>query len=289
MYIEMFIEHLRSELNSSENTIASYLFDLKDFENFIKDKSDITEEDIKAYLKNLNYRGLKTTTIKRHLDALHHYFKFLYDEEIITKDPTEFIHRPKPERPLPKIISEDATRKLIEATEFLDGLDSTRGKLILYLLYGSGLRVSELISLKYSNFIGERFIRIVGKGSKERTIPMTSNITELLSFWRENSPQSIWLFPSRNPQNHVTRQRIFQILKKIATIANLDVTKISPHVLRHAFATHILDHGADLLSVKRMLGHRNISTTEIYTHVTQSHLKEVVQKYHPLTTKKLKE
>lgn len=287
MHIELFIEHLRSELNASENTVASYVFDLKDFENFVGDGDNITEDGIKAYLKDLDRRELKTSTIKRRLNALHHYFKFLYNEEIIQKDPTEFIRRPKPTRPLPKIISEDAAQKLIEATDFLDGIDSIRGKLILYLLYGSGLRVSELISLKYSNFVEERFIRVVGKGSRERTIPMASKLTELLEVWRVSSQQSMWIFPSRNPEKHVTRQRIFQILKEIAMIADLDVTKISPHVLRHAFATHILDHGADLLSVKRMLGHRDVATTEIYTHVTQSHLKEVVKKYHPLT-KKLK-
>lgn len=287
MHIELFIEHLRSELNASENTVASYLFDLKDFENFVGDSDNIAEDDIKAYLKDLDRRELKTSTIKRHLNALHHYFKFLYNEEIIRKDPTEFIRHPKSTRPLPKIISEGAARKLIEATDFLDGIDSIRGKLILYLLYGSGLRVSELVSLKYSNFVEERFIRVVGKGSRERTIPMASKLTELLEVWRVSSQQSMWIFPSRNPEKHVTRQRIFQILKEIAMIADLDVTKISPHVLRHAFATHILDHGADLLSVKRMLGHRDVATTEIYTHVTQSHLKEVVKKYHPLT-KKLK-
>lgn len=287
MHIELFIEHLRSELNASGNTVASYVFDLKDFENFAGDGDNITEDGIKAYLKDLDRRELKTSTIKRRLNALHHYFKFLYNEEIIQKDPTEFIRRPKPTRPLPKIISEDAAQKLIEATDFLDRIDSIRGKLILYLLYGSGLRVSELISLKYSNFVEERFIRVVGKGSRERTIPMASKLTELLEVWRVSSQQSMWIFPSRNPEKHVTRQRIFQILKEIAMIADLDVTKISPHVLRHAFATHILGHGADLLSVKRMLGHRDVATTEIYTHVTQSHLKEVVKKYHPLT-KKLK-
>lgn len=287
MYTEIFAEYLRSELNSSESTIASYLSDLKDFEIFTKNSENITEDDIKAYLKDLDYRGLKASTIKRRLDALHHYFKFLYNEEIIPKNPVEFVRRPKPERPLPKIISEDIARRLIDATKLLDDVDSVRGKLILYLLYGSGLRVSELISLKYNNFIDERFLRIIGKGSKERTIPIPSKLTELLADWRAISPESIWVFPSRNPQQHVTRQRIFQILKEIAQIAGADVTKISPHVLRHAFATHILDHGADLLSVKRMLGHNSIATTEIYTHVTQSHLKEVVQKYHPLT-KKLK-
>lgn len=287
MHIELFIEHLRSELNASENTVASYLFDLKDFEDFVGDSDNIAEDDIKAYLKDLDRRELKTSTIKRHLNALHHYFKFLYNEEIIQKDPTEFIRHPKSTRPLPKIISEGAARKLIEAADFLDGINSIRGKLILYLLYGSGLRVSELVSLKYSNFVEERFIRVVGKGSRERTIPMASKLTELLEVWRVSSQQSMWIFPSRNPEKHVTRQRIFQILKEIAMIADLDVTKISPHVLRHAFATHILDHGADLLSVKRMLGHRDVATTEIYTHVTQSHLKEVVKKYHPLT-KKLK-
>lgn len=286
MYIDLFIEHMKSELNSSKNTVDSYLLDLRDFEKFVGRKDDIHEGDIKAYLKELDRRELRTSSIKRKLSALRQYFKFLYDDDMIQTDPTEFIPQPKSRRPLPKIVSEDAVQKMLEAADLLKDCGGMRGKLILYLLYGSGLRVSELISLKYNNFADGKFIRIVGKGSRERMIPMASKTMDLLDAWRGATPESVWVFPAPNPQKHITRQRIFQILKEIAGLAGLDISKISPHVLRHAFATHILNHGADLMSVKRMLGHKDIAATEIYTHVTQGHLHDVVDTYHPLAKKK---
>lgn len=283
MQIELFVEHMKSELNSSQNTIDSYLSDLRDFEEFIGEKeTEITEDDVKSYLKELDRRELRTSSIKRKLSALRQYFKFLYEDNVIQRDPTEFVPQPKQRRPLPKIVSEEVVESLIDATDLLKETEILRGKLILYLLYGSGLRVSELISLKYNCFISEKFIQIVGKRSKERTIPMASDTINLLEEWRKVTPNSVWVFPAPDPQKHITRQRIFQILKQIAAFAGQDISKISPHVLRHAFATHILNHGADLLSVKRMLGHKDIATTEIYTHVTEDRLRSVVDKYHPL-------
>ncbi len=281
-YLELFLEYLKSERNVSANTFQSYFLDLQDFLSHVDMDSVVTEEKIINYLEILNSQNFQVSTIKRKISALRQFFRFLLAEELIEKNPMTFIHQPKSRRALPKIISEDVVKKLREATSTLSLEDQVRSDLILYLLYGSGLRVSELISLKMNSFIENKFVRIFGKGRKERIVPITHQVVELLKQWEEIRPFSVWLFPSRNPEKHITRQRIFQLIKKIAEMSGVDPTKVSPHVLRHAFATHVLDHGADLLSVKKMLGHESISTTEIYTHVSRSKLKEVVKKYHPL-------
>lgn len=284
-FIELFIEYLKSERNASFNTVDSYTLDLKDFYNFCRFSDEVSEDNIKDYLKDLNSRGLTVSTIKRKLSALKQFFKFLYQETLIKNDPMKFIHQPKYKRPLPKIINEETIEKLQNATQMFEYPENLRADLILYLLYGSGLRVSELIALKRSVIVDDKFIRIFGKGSKERIVPITSKVLPIMRQWIAVSAPSIWIFPSVNSQKHITRQRIFQILKNIAVLANVDITKISPHVLRHAFATHILDHGADLISVKKMLGHQEIATTEIYTHVSRKKLREIVQTLHPIAQK----
>jgi integrase/recombinase XerD len=281
--VELFVEYLKSEKNASKNTIQSYVLDLTDFVNFITLDGAVSEEDIVSYLSKLKEKQLQTSSIKRKLSALRQFFKFLYQEELIENDPMKFIHQPKHKRPLPKIVSEETVIKLQNATNFLNYKEKMRADLMLYLLYGSGLRVSELISIKRNAIVDSRFIRIFGKGSREHIVPLASKVLTLLKEWESVCEESVWVFPSVNPTKHITRQRVFQILKQIAAISGVDTTKISPHVLRHAFATHILDNGADLLSVKKMLGHQSISTTEIYTHVTRKKLKEVVKKCHPLS------
>ena len=172
---------------------------------------------------------------------------------------------------------------MLAATDNFEYSEKVRTDLLLYLMYGSGLRVSEVISLRKNSFTNSKFLKIFGKGSKERIVPITQKTLELADEWLMLCPKSVWLFPSlKDNSKHITRQRVFQILKQIAAVSEIDPTKISPHVLRHAFATHILDNGADLMSVKKMLGHKDIATTEIYTHVTKSKLKKVVEEYHPL-------
>ncbi len=282
--IELFVEHLKSERNSSPNTVSSYVRDLEEFSLFTNLDKETTQDDIKAFLLELNKQGLKTSSIKRKLCALRQFFKFLYQEKLIRTNPMRFIRQPKSERPLPKIVDEDIIEKLKNAVDFLpEEKEQIRADLILYLLYGSGLRVSELISLKYSDFVDNKFVRIFGKGSKERVVPIPHKLIEKLKLWKTVCSPSVWIFPSTNSKKHISRQRVFQILKQIAALCGVDTTKISPHVLRHAFATHILENGADLLSVKKMLGHQDIATTEIYTHVTRKHLKQVVENYHPLS------
>lgn len=286
-YIELFVEYLKSERNLSKNTIDSYILDLSDFSAFVDLDKPVQEEEIKEYLKQLDERNLRVSSTKRKLSALKQFFKFLHREEIIEKDPMQFIHLPKSRRPLPKIVSEDIIGQLQNTIMTLENPE--RDELILLILYGSGLRVSELISLKKNCIVEGKFIRVLGKGSKERIVPVSQKALELIPEWLRKCPDSVWLFPSsRHPDKHITRQRVFQILKELAALSGVDVAKISPHVLRHAFATHILDNGADLLSVKKMLGHQDISTTEIYTHVTSKKLREVVNKYHPLAMEERK-
>ena len=286
-YLELFLEFLKSERNVAKNTVQSYFSDLQDFLVHVGIDNEVTEEKIIDYLEVLKNKDFQVSTIKRKISALKQFFRFLVAEDLIEKNPMTFIRQPKSCRALPKILSEDSVKKLREATSGLPLEEQIRADLILYLLYGSGLRVSELISLKMNSFVENKFIRIFGKGRKERIVPITHQVVELLKQWNEVKPFSAWLFPSKNPEKHITRQRIFQLIKQIATISGIEPSKVSPHVLRHAFATHVLDHGADLLSVKKMLGHESISTTEIYTHVSRAKLKEVVNEYHPLSDKNL--
>lgn len=286
-YLELFLEFLNSERNVAKNTVQSYFLDLQDFLAHVGIDNEVTEEKIIDYLEILKNKDFQVSSIKRKISALKQFFRFLVAEDLIEKNPMTFIRQPKSCRALPKILSEDSVKKLREATSKLPLEEQIRADLILYLLYGSGLRVSELISLKMNSFVANKFIRIFGKGRKERIVPITHRVVELLKQWNEVKPFSTWLFPSKNPEKHITRQRIFQLIKQIAMISGIDPAKVSPHVLRHAFATHVLDHGADLLSVKKMLGHESISTTEIYTHVSRAKLKEVVNEYHPLSDKNL--
>ena len=286
-YLELFLEFLKSERNVAKNTVQSYFLDLQDFLAHVDIDTEVTEEEIINYLEILKQKDFQVSTVKRKISAMKQFFRFLVAEDLIEKNPMTFIRQPKSCRALPKILSEDSVKKLREATSTLTLEEQIRADLILYLLYGSGLRVSELISLKMNSFVENKFIRIFGKGRKERIVPITHQVIELLKQWSDIKPFSTWVFPSKNPEKHITRQRIFQLIKQIAAISGIDPAKVSPHVLRHAFATHVLDHGADLLSVKKMLGHESISTTEIYTHVSRAKLKEVVNEYHPLSDKNL--
>ncbi|GHU16069.1 tyrosine recombinase XerD [Alphaproteobacteria bacterium] len=310
-FLELFVEYLKSEKNVSENTVRSYVLDLVDFCSFmvapqrdgssndtthvlqapactinVADTCAITHDDIALYLAELDKKLLKTSSIKRKISSLNQFFVFLCQEELVEKNPMEFIAQPKHTRPLPKIVSEEIMEKLRKSTDLMEYEEKLRADLILYLLYGSGLRVSELISVKRNAIVESKFLRILGKGSKERIVPIASAVIPVMKDWIDVCPKSVWMFPSVDTTKHITRQRIFQILKKIAKMSGVDTTKISPHVLRHAFATHILDNGADLLSVKKMLGHKDIATTEIYTHVSRKKMKEVVEKFHPLTNAK---
>lgn len=281
--LDAFLESLLSERGASENTIDSYKHDICDFFGHIKniELEQISGQNISDYFIYLAENNVKESTQQRRLSSIRQFFKFLISENILKTDPTKFIHKSKSPRRLPKIIDKEVALKLMTTTSQLEYPECIRMKLIILLLYGSGIRVSELICLK-KNAISGQFLRILGKGNKERIVPLAKDVYKTLENWKILS-DSQWIFPSNSKTGHLSRQRVFQLLKNLAILSNIDEKHISPHVLRHAFATHILDNGADLLSVKKMLGHKDIATTEIYTHVSQKRLESVVKNLHPLS------
>lgn len=283
-YIELFLESLIAERNSSKNTVEAYKRDLELFLAYLINQNKtfdlVTHYDIDNYFAHLKENKDVVSTIQRKLTALKQFYQFLVSEDILKVDPTEKIIRPKSKRPIPKIVSLEDVKKLFHATDEFNYEESIRIKLILLLLYGSGLRVSELISLKLNAF-NNKFLRVYGKGAKERIVPLAPQTEKILKEYISLTGKKDWIFESKNGKP-ITRQRIFQILKELAIRANLPKEILSPHVLRHAFATHILDNGGNLISIKKMLGHKRISTTEIYTHVSKAKLTKIVKEKHPI-------
>ncbi|MDQ7249010.1 site-specific tyrosine recombinase XerD [Dongia sedimenti] len=297
--IERFLEMLSAERNAAANTHAAYERDLDDASDFMISRrltlGRAATADLSAYLADLNKRGLAARSAARRLSALRQFFKFLVAENIRADDPSAALDGPKLGRPLPKLLDEDEMVRLIEVCAALDGPSGARLKALVELSYASGLRVSELVGMPLAAVLREQPVLIVrGKGSKERMVPLNAPARAALNAYLEHrnsflpkGPQgrpmnSPHLFPSRGKEGHLTRQRFGQLLKELALAANIAPERISPHVLRHAFATHLLDHGADLRSLQKMLGHADIATTQIYTHVAGRRLKELVEAHHPL-------
>ncbi|XP_069599306.1 tyrosine recombinase XerD-like [Ranitomeya imitator] len=268
------------ERNLSKNTVESYRFDIKDFMHKVnKSIDDVESSDIEDYMMNLFLCGKKPSTVNRCMCSIRRFFHFLHVNQHISENPAEKIEVPQNSRKLPKIIEKEAIEKILSRCEISFEDDGLREKLLVLLLYGSGLRVSEAISLLWRN-IKYPFIRIIGKGNKERCVPIGDMTYEILQKWQNRCPiKSDYIFPSTKCGNYMTRQRAFQIIKKITADSGIDA--VSPHVLRHAFATHILENGGNLMGIKKMLGHKNLSTTEIYMHVNQRALRGAVEKYHP--------
>ncbi len=292
-YLEGFLEMLLTERGAAKNTLEGYRRDLVDFESFIarrgRNFKTTCATDIQAYLKFLDDTGLKATTQARRLSAIRQLFSYLLGEDIRHDDPALNIDSPRAGRRLPKYLTEAEVDNLLAAAEG-DAPDKKRLFSLLHLLYATGLRVSELVSLPYPALRDQdRFLIVRGKGNKERLVPVNQAsrdaVAEYLrvreSFCPDGS-HSKWLYPSRGGQGFLTRQRLGQLLKELAIEAGIDPAKVSPHVMRHAFASHLLAHGADLRSLQKMLGHSDISTTQIYTHVLQERLKEIVTAHHPL-------
>ncbi|MCR9214392.1 MAG: site-specific tyrosine recombinase XerD [Proteobacteria bacterium] len=295
--IEGFLEMLQSERGAAENTVAAYRHDLGEFETFLTKRGSefrtATSRNIQAYLKYLDDAGLKNSTQARRLSAVKQLFTYLLGEDVRTDDPSLNIDTPKSGRRLPKYLSEGEVDRLLGATEG-SSADALRLASLMHLLYATGLRVTELISLPYPALREEdRFLIVRGKGDKERLVPVTQTAKDKLreyeavreKFLGENE-HSPWLYPSRGKQGYLTRQRFAQMLKDLALTVNIDPNKVSPHVLRHAFASHLLANGADLRSLQKMLGHSDISTTQIYTHVLEKRLIDVVSSHHPLADAK---
>lgn len=278
-YIDIFLEALAAERGRSEKTLAAYASDLNHANDAIPGGLMTADENaIQKYLASLPDRA---SSVARHASALRGFYKFLMLEKIIKTNPTANLELPKRTRALPKFLSVDEIELLISSAG--DVKNSIRLRAMLELVYASGLRVSELCELPMTANLGDKLL-IHGKGAKERIVPMHPGAVHALNKWldaRGDDP-SKYIFPSRGQTGHITRDGFFKILKKCAVLAGIDPHRVSPHVLRHSFASHLLAGGANLRAIQTMLGHEDISTTQIYTHVMPEKLVETVTLHHPL-------
>lgn len=284
---ELFLIYLSVEKGLSKNSIDSYATDLRKFESFLHEKKKTAyttrKGDITDFIELLRNEGYAISSISRYLSSIKALYKYLLIEKIIDNDPSESILTPKKWERLPKALSIADMKKLLETT--LTGVTHLRDSAMIELLYSSGLRVTELISIKLGDIHSEAgFIRVLGKGSKERVIPVNKRaIDKIRQYMEKERPeilkkrQSPYLFVSKRGRP-LTRQRFWQTLKAAGRQAGIE---LSPHTIRHCFATHLLEGGADLRSVQKMLGHSDISTTQIYTKVTTDRIKKVFKEYHP--------
>lgn len=282
-YIDVFLEALSSERGRSEKTLASYASDLHTADAALPNGLiGATASNIQEYLTNLPNRA---SSVARCASALRGFYKFLILEKLITENPTSNLELPKRTRSLPKFLSLDEIELLISSAG--DVRNSTRLRAMIELLYASGLRVSELCELPMTAILGNKLL-IHGKGAKERIVPMHSGAITALNKWLalRGDDDSKFIFPSGGKTGHITRDGFFKLLKKCAVLSGIDPNRVSPHVLRHSFASHLLAGGANLRAIQTMLGHEDISTTQIYTHVLPEHLCETVQTCHPLGNKK---
>ncbi len=289
--IDAFIDMMTAERGSSLNTTKAYRRDLTDLFNFLNAQNielrKAKPTDLQNYIQNVAKNTLSAKTQSRRLCAIREFYRFLYSEDLIKKNPTDYLQSPKTKKSLPKYLTESEINILIDTAS----RKNDRIHLMLEMLYASGMRVSELVSLPLNAVTqDEKIITVTGKGNKERIVPLNSQTIKLLNKWlikrechlKKGRP-SKWLFPSASKSGHLTRDGFFKQLKSIALEANLNPDCVSPHVFRHSFASHLIAHDADLRSVQKMLGHADISTTEIYTHILQNRLKKTVEKSHPLS------
>lgn len=292
---------LSAERGAAKNTLDSYLRDLEFYSDHLKRcKSTIvkaTSSDVRSFLNACTTQGLAASSVARRLSVIRQLHKFLFAEGLRGEDPTGPIEAPKRGRPLPKTLLEEEVTALIEGAAMLAGrtvgsnaekLRHARYYTMLEVLYATGLRVTELVSLP-AGAVGQehRFLSVIGKGSKERMVPLSDAAHDAMSAYliavqNYYGKPSKWLFPSSGKQGHFTRQAFGRDLKNLAVHVGIDPSKVSPHVLRHAFASHLLHHGADLRAVQQLLGHADISTTQIYTHVLDERLRALVEGHHPL-------
>lgn len=296
--IENFLSMMVAERGAAQNTIENYQRDLEQFLTLLgsKDLAKVAAEDISAVIQNLSRMNYAPKSIARKISAIKEFFKFLFSEKIIKENPATYLTAPKQEKPLPKFLTEEELQNLIDVAKSKTDLPQRRMAVMLEVMAACGLRVSELVSMPENciNF-DKKEVLFRGKGSKERLIPISNSaIAAVFDYFSYRDKfiragrRSIWLFPSlRSESGHVTRHAFYDYLKEIAAEAGIYPSRISPHVLRHTFATRLLNHNADLRSVQKMLGHEDISTTEIYTHITSEKLIETVKKLHPLSRKRI--
>jgi integrase/recombinase XerD len=298
--VELFLDMLASERGGAKNTLAAYSRDLEDLSSFLAGKgrtvATATTADLRSYLGDLAERSFKPASVARRLSAIRQLYRFLYAENHRRDDPAAILEGPKRGRPLPKVLGVGEVDSLIAAARAAAAEGEPRERLrgqrlycLLELLYATGLRISELVSLPASAARrNERMLIVRGKGGKERVVPLNEaartamrDYAAMLAETHEQPP-SKWLFPSFGETGHLTRQHVARELKSLAASAGLRAVQVSPHVLRHAFASHLLHNGADLRVVQTLLGHADISTTQIYTHVLDDRLKSLVRDLHPL-------
>ena len=308
--INLFLDMLAAEQGAGENTLEAYRRDLEDFSEFLgraqQSFATAQTDKLRDYLSDLDVRGFKSSSVARRLSAIRHLFRFLLNERIRSDDPAAILSGPKRGRGLPKVLSiSDVDRMLTRAKELTEAAEASpshrlramRLYCLLEVLYATGLRVSELVSLPRSAARNDaRMIVVRGKGNKERLVPLNDASRQAMSDYltateatksakNKGAAVSKWLFPSFGESGHLTRQHFARDLKELAAAAGLAPRLVSPHVLRHAFASHLLHNGADLRIVQTLLGHTDISTTQIYTHVVEERLKSLVRDLHPLAEK----
>lgn len=299
LHVEMFLEMMAAERGASPRTIEAYKRDLADITAFFKlrglDLGAAKVEDVRMYLEKLQYASMAPRTAARRLSCLRQFYKFLFVEGLLKDDPTVALDSPRLGRPLPKFLTEVEVESLLTAAREVEGAKGQRITAMLELLYATGLRVSELVSLPLDAVRDKPTIIVRGKGGKERLIPVgqaaRDAVDEYIDVRSQFLPTKIksspWLFPAAAKKGHLTRMAFAVMLKDIAISASIEPSRVSPHILRHSFATHLLAHGADLRSLQQMLGHSDISTTQIYAHVLDERLKKLVTENHPLANLKL--
>jgi len=302
LVIEQFLEMMAAERGASVNTLSAYGRDLRDAAaHFAGRKKPLTKAmraDIEAYLATLSASALSAQTQARKLSALRQFFAFIYQEKMRTDNPAATLETPKLTRPLPKAFTLQDIQKLISHARLDGSPQGLRLQAMLELIYGAGLRVSELVSLPLgalqldagSQDVTAEAMVICGKGNKERLVPLNHHSRTALSKYLAvrhvfTTPNNHYLFPYHRAEGYITRQQFAVMLKELATAAGIDPEKISPHTLRHSFASHLLEGGADLRVIQELLGHADIATTQIYTHITGGRLKKLVEEKHPLGRK----
>lgn len=301
-WISAFLEAQAAELGAATNTLLAYGRDLKDFDAWLADKSNsfvcATRDDIESYLVYLDAQGLAKSTRARRLSAIKQLYRFAFEEDLRTDNPAVQISGPGKDKRLPKILTVEEVDRLLDAARNTgrSAEDRLRNTCLMELLYATGMRVTELVGLPVRAARGDpRMLLILGKGDKERLVPLSPPARTALAEWirvrdaadeaasnAKKQPPSRFLFPSRGKSGHLTRHRFYLLIKEISVAAGVDPSKVTPHTLRHAFATHLLERGADLRAIQTMLGHADVATTEIYTHVLEARLRELVLEHHPL-------
>lgn len=299
--ISTFLDAQRAELDASENTQLAYARDLKAFSEWCAGRQltllDVERSDVESYLVDLEVQGLAQSTRARRLSAVRQFYRFSFEEGWRSDNPAQKISGPKRAQRLPKTLSESEVDALLAAAATAGRKsDQSRNVCLMEVLYATGMRVSELVSLPVSAARGNpKMLLVRGKGGKERLVPLSPPAREAIAKWLDDrdttedtakrekgTPASKFLFPSRSKAGHLTRHRFYLLIKELAVAAGVSPEKVTPHTLRHAFATHLLARGADLRAIQALLGHADVATTEIYTHVLEDRLRDLVLERHPL-------